>query len=415
MPPKTGVKRKRNDEPAAEASTTTRATRGSARKPKDEAPSTSKSKSKKMDEQVDDEQEPEAKPPAKKSKTTKASTKTTTATTSKTTKASSSKKSTTTASSKAAEPPLLASECIFMKLSSFICCCSHKVENLYSDDEVIVQKKSIPETATPTTINEPPISAKPQPQSRAAPNEVYSPERAETLFKNYEDPEEPNVIGADGFSRLCTDADISMDGALPLILAWQFGTKEMMKITADEWQKGTGSLKISNLPALNTAVKDLEDLLIHHKHPSTKKGKKDTYDKAAYKRYSESVKASFNQLYMFCFTLVKPAQSKNIDMETATALWSVLLAPKYPLMAEVVTYIGVRVSFINTLTHTLTIYDVQDNLTAYRAANKDLWSMMLEFCETVNPNLSDYESDGAWPTLLDNFVTWKKNSPTDAS
>ncbi|KAG5647212.1 hypothetical protein DXG03_001171 [Asterophora parasitica] len=44
----------------------------------------------------------------------------------------------------------------------------------------------------------------------------------------------------------------------------------------------------------------------------------------------------------------------------------------------------------------------------YKAANKDLWNMMFEFCDSVNPNLSDYEGDGAWPTLLDNFVSWKK-------
>lgn len=52
---------------------------------------------------------------------------------------------------------------------------------------------------------------------------------------------------------------------------------------------------------------------------------------------------------------------------------------------------------------------------------------MLEFCETVKPSLEDYESDGvwprsldtyravltllqAWPTLLDDFVAWKKSN-----
>lgn len=30
----------------------------------------------------------------------------------------------------------------------------------------------------------------------------------------------------------------------------------------------------------------------------------------------------------------------------------------------------------------------------YKAANKDLWSMTLEFCETINPNLDNFEADG---------------------
>lgn len=59
---------------------------------------------------------------------------------------------------------------------------------------------------------------------------------------------------------------------------------------------------------------------------------------------------------------------------------------------------------------------------------------MLEFCQSVNPNLEDYEADGvcplslldavklsfanllfkfqAWPTLLDDFVIWKKTGTT---
>jgi len=111
--------------------------------------------------------------------------------------------------------------------------------------------------------------------------------------------------------------------------------------------------------------------------------------KTEFRKLCADIKTSFRAFYSFCFTLVKPEQSKNIDMETASALWSVLLVPKYPLMGEVVDFINER-------------------LNTYKAANKDLWSMMLEFCETVNPNLSDYESDGAWPTLLDNFVQWKK-------
>ncbi|KAG6845726.1 hypothetical protein H0H87_004992 [Tephrocybe sp. NHM501043] len=144
------------------------------------------------------------------------------------------------------------------------------------------------------------------------------------------------------------------------------------------------------------AVGDLEDALILNKVATTQKSKKDAYDKSAYWNYCQNKKASFNKLYMFCFTLVKPEQSKNIDMETAIALWSVLLAPQYPLMGEVISFIG-------------------ENPTVYKAANKDLWSMMLEFCETVNPNLSDYESEGAWPTLLDNFVTFKKGSAANGA
>ncbi|KAG6919924.1 hypothetical protein DXG01_013273 [Tephrocybe rancida] len=394
MPPK----RKRTDDPIAEAAPT-RATRSSARKTAPSEASTSRSAAKTAKEGSGEQPEAGV-PPTKKTKTTKATAKTTTAATNNT-KTTSVKKS-TTSSSKAyfLSTPPLHQDAITGTLNAarmgFLSslCCAHNVKTVYSDDDVIVQKKgSIAESQTPTTINEPPpIPARVKPPPARLPvNEPYSAARAQALFKDYEDSDEPNTIGSEGFARLCNDAEIAMDGPLPLILAWQLGTKEMMKITADEWSKGTESLKISNLPALTLAVSDLEDVLVLNKAIPTQRAKKDVYDKTTYWKYCQDKKASFNQLYMFCFALVKPEHSKNIDMETATALWSVLLTPQYPLMGEVIGFIG-------------------DNPTVYKAANKDLWSMMLEFCQTVNPNLSDYEGDGAWPTLLDTFVAWKKGS-----
>lgn len=74
-------------------------------------------------------------------------------------------------------------------------------------------------------------------------NETYTPQRALELFKTYAEKDDKTVIATEGFERLCTDASIPFDGALPIILAWQMGAKEMGKITKDEWVKGTSSLR----------------------------------------------------------------------------------------------------------------------------------------------------------------------------
>ncbi|KAF5386568.1 hypothetical protein D9615_001903 [Tricholomella constricta] len=278
-----------------------------------------------------------------------------------------------------------------MHLSSLLCCSAHNIKHVHSDDDVLMRKKILPEASTTTTINEP-FSMPAAPATAHSPppgaNDPYSPARSQALFNFYADDDDSSVIGPEGYERLCTDAKIPLEGAAPLILAWQFGAKEMGRVTKDEWRKGTESLKISSLYAFSLVVRDLESLLIFGNAPE-KKAKKEAYNKSAYWKYCEDKKASFRKLYTFCFVFAKPEQSRNIEMETATALWSVLLVPQYPVMSEVVEFINER-------------------LTEYKAANRDLWSMMLEFCETVDPNLSDYESDGAWPTLLDNFVLWKK-------
>ncbi|GLB35425.1 putative neddylation of cullins play an essential role in the regulation of SCF-type complexes activity [Lyophyllum shimeji] len=365
MPPK----RKRTDDTAAAATSSTRGTRSSTRQSRSTttAASTKKSTAKKNDEVED--QTATITPPAKKSKTTKSDAKATAASKSaKTTTAKTAAASSSKGAEKSGAPKS-------------------------SDDDTIARKHTLPETPTSSTIYDlPPKSGAPAkavpPPSPPGANEPYTAARSLLLFKAYADSENPSVIGPEGYERLCMDAKIPLDGAAPLILSWQLGAKEMGKVTEAEWRKGTEALQVSKLHALALAVTDLESLLIHNNAPPEKKAK-EAYDKTAYWKYCADKKDAFRKLYAFCFNFAKPEQSKNIEMETATALWSVLLVPQYPLMSEVI-------EFINS------------KPTTYKAANKDLWNMMLEFCETVNPNLSDYESDGAWPTLLDDFVLSKK-------
>jgi len=271
----------------------------------------------------------------------------------------------------------------------FFCCSSNQIKHIYSDeDQKVKQSKS-----SSTTHVEPPANLKPTepPPTSTVPlptGEPYTPQRALALFESYADQDEPNVVGPEGFERLCGDAGLSMEGSVPLLLAWQMEAKEMAKISKEEWVVGTKALHISSPQQLSVALSDLENLLIHGK-PPIKKPTTDAYDRTKYWVYASDPKDAFHKFYQYCFVLVKPPSSKNIEMETATAFWSVLLGPRYPLMKEVIDFINEKGT--------------------YRAANKDLWNMMLEFCETVNPNLDNFEADGAWPTLLDEFASWKQS------
>jgi DCN1-like protein 4/5 len=92
--------------------------------------------------------------------------------------------------------------------------------------------KPVAAAVTPSQQNLPPPTT-----------EAYTPQRSLALFKKYADSDDPNVIGPEGFERLCTDANFPLDGPLPLILAWQLCAKEMAKITKDEWTSGTDLIK----------------------------------------------------------------------------------------------------------------------------------------------------------------------------
>ncbi|EIW60775.1 DUF298-domain-containing protein [Trametes versicolor FP-101664 SS1] len=243
--------------------------------------------------------------------------------------------------------------------------------------------------------------------AKASAPEPYSDAHAKQLFATYQDPDTPGEIGPEGFEKLCTDLDISLEGALPLVLAWQLNGSEMAKFTEEEWVKGTSELRVSNLLTLSLAVRDLEDLLLLDKPPiqppssaSVSAKKKSTavsvpnptepYNKQRYYQYAASKDKAFSELYTFCFTLAKPPGGRNIDMDTANAFWSVLVVPRYPIMSDILAFISEKGT--------------------YKGVNKDLWNMTLEFCRTVQPDLSNYEADGAWPTMLDDFVSWKRAS-----
>ncbi|RDX52739.1 DUF298-domain-containing protein [Lentinus brumalis] len=270
-----------------------------------------------------------------------------------------------------------------MRLLSFFCCVPSSYDEHNNSSNGAAATSSKPAASKAPT--------KPEP---------YSEQRAKELFKTYEDPETPGEIGPEGFEKLCTDLDISLEGALPLVLAWQLHATEMAKFKETEWMQGTGELRASNPHTLALVLHDLEDLLLLDKPPiqsSTSAAKKkgtvasdaaEPYNRAKYYKYVADKNKAFRELYNFCFALAKPPTSRNIDMDTASAFWSVLVAPKHPIMKDILEFISEKGT--------------------YKGVTKDLWSMMLDFCTTMQPDLSNYSTDEAWPSMLDDFVAWKK-------
>ncbi|KAI0293434.1 Cullin binding-domain-containing protein [Russula brevipes] len=214
---------------------------------------------------------------------------------------------------------------------------------------------------------------------------MYSQQAAEALFSRFADKDTPDVIGAEGFERLCNEAQIPLDGALPLLLAWQCDSQEMGRISKKEWMGGTTALRVSSLASFAAVLDDLNNLIVLGKPPvasrpsmsHVKSQKSAVHDRTRYDSYVVDTGKAFSSFYNFCFALAKPESSRNIDMETACALWSVYVT-----------------EFINATG-------------SYKGVNKDLWNMMLEFCRDTRRDLSNFEADGAWPSVIDEFVRWK--------
>jgi DCN1-like protein 4/5 len=75
----------------------------------------------------------------------------------------------------------------------------------------------------------------------------YTKVGMEQLLATYADEEDPSVVGGEGLEKLCTDANISMEGAQPLIFAWLLEASELGRLTKDEWFKGLDALQCVGL------------------------------------------------------------------------------------------------------------------------------------------------------------------------
>ena len=79
--------------------------------------------------------------------------------------------------------------------------------------------------------------------SKTKERNVPSVERITDFYIPYMDADNPQVMGAEGFERLCSDAGIPMDGSRPLLLAWQLGARELGTFTLEEWTNTLNELQ----------------------------------------------------------------------------------------------------------------------------------------------------------------------------
>ncbi|KAG6034766.1 hypothetical protein E4U41_006388 [Claviceps citrina] len=105
--------------------------------------------------------------------------------------------------------------------------------------------------------------------------------------------------------------------------------------------------------------------------------------------------ALFKKVYRYAFVVGREADQKALSLENAMVYWGMLFSP--PGMVW------------KTKSHDwLDLWKTFLNEKWTRSVNKDMWNMTLEFAvkSMVDESLSFWNENGAWPSVIDDFVDW---------
>ncbi|VDN96897.1 unnamed protein product [Rodentolepis nana] len=193
-------------------------------------------------------------------------------------------------------------------------------------------------------------------------SKILNDNKIEELYRRYCDSEHPDRILVTGMERfIVNDLKLNPASRLVLILAWKFGARTQGEFTKDEFFHGLRTLECDSIESLQKRLLTLE---------------------------SEIEKPdAFKSLYTFTFGFanVDRFNAKSLRTDDAIAYMDLLLRGRF-------VHLDLWFKFLR----------------ASLFISNDLLLISFTFAKTIAPDFSDYDIEGAWPVLIDEFVEWAR-------
>lgn len=179
------------------------------------------------------------------------------------------------------------------------------------------------------------------------------------LFDNYKDAE-ADKIGPESLYVLFEALELDPLDISALIFAWKLNAQTPCEFTRHEFVDGLVKLGVDSMPKLKKKVHTLKTMI---QDP-----------------------ADFRSFYMYSFNYNKPQGQRSMPVETARPLCSLLLRDRF-------VHLDLWIEFLKGRKQAIT---------------RDSFALLHDFAIIVDDEFSNYEEDGAWPVILDEFVEYAK-------
>lgn len=180
--------------------------------------------------------------------------------------------------------------------------------------------------------------------------------RLDAFFRKYKAPDEEGIV-SQGIQELCEDLGISALDPVILVVAYHCKAEQMGVFTREEFIGGMQRLGCDEVTKLRARLPELQAVL--------------------------QDRTKCKDVYAFTFQFALDQGQRCLPAEMCIEFWKLLLAGHFALLEQWIAFVEQRVK---------------------NAISKDTWMMLYDLATQVKPDLSDYDVNGAWPVLLDEFV-----------